>query len=208
MSIGFALAGFALLAAAAHPRGVRQLMGTPEEHLVKFHEYMSFAQNADLPRRIRIGFIERAWAEAEWATVPSSDTNALVRLQSEIELSSDVPSPSFPSATSARMMVAAPAKSRRKVRDQCDDGTAALHDRRHPPKGWTLDYKRKGTWWLVSLGNGFYNASSSDGRSMTGTGNSVIGKIHGYCVDFYKATNLGNPGQAFNPANPPHGWYL
>ncbi len=217
MSIGVALAGFAFLAAAAHPRGVRQLMGTPEEHLVKFHEYMSFAQNADLPRRIRIGFIERAWAEAEWTSVPASDTNELVRLQSRIDDTSSDIAPIelmqrqdlFKTTSPAHMMVMpAKGKSKKKVREQCDDGTSALHDRRHPPSGWTFLYPKKGGWTFVSQGDGWYRATSSSGQVLVGTGNSVIGSVHGYCMDFYLAMKLGNPGHVFNTSNPPAGWRL
>ena len=219
MSIGFALAGFAFLAAAAHPRGVRQLMGTPEEHLVKFHEYMSFAQNADLPRRIRIGFIERAWAEAEWTSVPASDTNELVRLQSRIDDTSSEIAPIsliqrnglFKTTSPAHMMVmpaSKSGKSKKKVREQCDDGTSALHDRRHPPSGWTFLYPKKGGWTFVSQGDGWYRATSSSGQVLVGTGNSVLGSVHGYCMDFYLAMKLGNPGHVFNTSNPPAGWHL
>ena len=102
-------------------------------------------------------------------------------------------------------------KSKKKVREQCDDGTSALHDRRHPPKGWTFYYPKKGGWNFVSEGSGWYRAFAANGQTPSnhlGTGNSVLGSIHGYCMDFYLAMKLGNPGHVFNTSNPPAGWHL
>jgi len=60
------------------------LAGTPEEHLAKFREYLGKARRtSDL--RQRMGYVERAWAEAEWTSVPSSEAKSLLMIQKTID---------------------------------------------------------------------------------------------------------------------------
>lgn len=195
MTIGLALAGLAAIAAAAHPRGARSLMGlngTPEEHAARFREYVERAKNENLPLRIRIGFVERAWAEADWTSIPPAEHAELVNLQNTIE-NSVVTSLPLPGPAKARLR----AEGGRPV------------DPRNPPAGWKRGHVFKGVIWVItSLGAGRYVAIAQDGTRHEGTGNTVLNKIHGYSMDLYTTLDLGKPGKVFDPNAPGKGWWL
>lgn len=190
MSIGMALAGLATIVAAAHPRGVRGLMGTPEEHLAKFREYLAIAQNVSMPDQIRRSSIERAWAESEWTRVPADDVAALRNAEAVLSI------PDTSSAPARSNLVMSRPREKRPT------------DTRHPPAGWKTAHSYKGTTWLlVSLGDGRYEAKRGGQVIYSDTGNTVLFKIHGYAMDFYGTTGLGKPKAVFDPLNPPSGWY-
>jgi hypothetical protein len=197
MTIGLALAGIAAVALAAHPSGARSLMGlmgTPEEHLAKFREYLEGAANESFPHRIRVGFVDMAWAESGWTTVPEDEKARLVAIQNDLEAKvvQSLPLPSF-----------APVRSNLVAkRDR------SVVDPRHPPAGWKRTHTIKGaTWFVVSNGNGNYTMTSmSTGVVHTGTGNTVLTKVHGYTMDVYNTFKLGKPGARFDENNPAPGW--
>jgi hypothetical protein len=200
MTIGLALAGIAAIALAAHPRGARSLvglMGTPEEHLAKFREYISMAENENLPIRFRFSLVERAWAEAEWTNVPVGEQARARELQSKIEdkIYETTRLPDVPMVPMrANLVSRKPQKS---------------PDPRHPPAGWKYRHTYKGMPWLVfSEGDGMYTMRSASGAVHTGTGNTVLSKIHGHNMDVYNTFKLGKPGARFNPQSPPPGWFL
>lgn len=207
MTIGLALAGFAAIAAAAHPRGARTLMGlmgTPEEHLAKFYEYLAFAQNTSLPLRIRVSAMERAFAEAEWAKLSEEDKQKILSIQSELDTAETTSSTASP-------VVLGPVTSSRGFLKK---GQERPVDKRHPPAGWKRGYvhypsmeARTVNWLFVSLGGGQYEAKRGGQVIYKGTGNKVLETIAGHTMDFYKHMGLGKPGAVFNPDNPPPGWY-
>lgn len=207
MTIGLALAGIAAIAAAIHPKGARSLMGfmgTPEEHLAKFRHFVQMAHDENLPLRTRIGLTERAWAEADWTSIPPSERDDLVRLQALIE-GAAVTSLPVPSFEPMRANLVARQPRMGGPRHKRSEGV----DPRHPTAGWTRGHTFKGVIWIIrSIGDGQYVASSQSGMAYTGSGNSVLSRIHGHSMDFYKTTGLGPVGARFNPNSPPAGWYL
>lgn len=199
MTIGLALAGLAAISFAASPGGAKSLMGllgTPEEHLAKFKEYLAHAQNAALPTRVRLAAVAMAWAEADWTPISDEDRLALNNVQALLDMP-DLPVPGVAPAAKARA---------RLVRSEPKEPKGTDH--RHPPFGWKRNHTFKGNSWLiVSMGNGMYEARQGGQVVLTGTGNTVASKIHGHEMNVYDAFKLGGPGSVFNPASPPSGWF-
>ncbi len=84
---------------------------------------------------------------------------------------------------------------------------AQVSDPRHPPAGWSRQWRAKGILYqVVSLGGGTYRLIDQvNGVVVEGSGNALAKDAAGTPVGIYFTWKLGNPGESW-PAPSCDGW--